>query len=430
MKDSIQSDDSLEVVRFDRFPTYEEFLHKVLLPNKPCLICPELIEHWPIAQWLQMAKDDNGVGPSETRSASENDNVLQPAFDLLRQEFGDHQVPVVITDSNQEGPRNRGYGDDDENSSTIRKEVTLSEAIDMMHSETRLRARGDGEYRLVYIKDWHLARQERLNGKMTSNKWYDTPPLFQDDWMNNDDDENLSGEIPDDFRFCYAGMSGTKTNLHKDVYGSYSWSTNLIGCKTWRIYDYKDAEFLLHYTESSLLSSSDDLKFQRLKSIEVVQEQGWTIFVPSNSFHTVFNTADTISINQNWCNSICLKSIYTGLKVDMHKTEVALDDVKDMMRQGQTGAWEGEYWDTVQMVNKSNTGWNWSIFWKMVSNWLDKPSCGPHFHPSLETFIVPLIDGLISDFVRLPYYQWLDRELYSVVDHCRNRCRTVCNQSA
>ena len=38
---------------------------------------------------------------------------------------------------------------------------------------------------------------------------------------------------PDDFRFCYLGPAGTFTPLHRDVYGSYSWSANVVGRKMW-----------------------------------------------------------------------------------------------------------------------------------------------------------------------------------------------------
>jgi hypothetical protein len=37
--------------------------------------------------------------------------------------------------------------------------------------------------------------------------------------------------------------------------------------------------------------------------VDVIQEEGETIFVPSGWYHQVHNLCDTISINHNWCNT-------------------------------------------------------------------------------------------------------------------------------
>jgi hypothetical protein len=43
----------------------------------------------------------------------------------------------------------------------------------------------------------------------------------------------LSLDPRNDYRFTYMGPKGTFTPLHRDVYGSYSWSSNIIGRKRW-----------------------------------------------------------------------------------------------------------------------------------------------------------------------------------------------------
>jgi hypothetical protein len=43
----------------------------------------------------------------------------------------------------------------------------------------------------------------------------------------------LSLSPRNDYRFTYIGPRGTFTPLHRDVYGSYSWSSNIVGRKRW-----------------------------------------------------------------------------------------------------------------------------------------------------------------------------------------------------
>jgi hypothetical protein len=81
--------------------------------------------------------------------------------------------------------------------------------------------------------------------------------LFSDDWLNgyadalreqplsSDEDEEDDvgksmagggggGNAVSDYHFVYLGRRGTRTHLHADVLGSYSWSTNVCGTKKWR----------------------------------------------------------------------------------------------------------------------------------------------------------------------------------------------------
>ena len=48
--------------------------------------------------------------------------------------------------------------------------------------------------------------------------------------------------------------------------------------------------------------TSEDLEDKGIRSVEVIQERGEIIFVPSGWFHQVRNIEDTISINHNWFN--------------------------------------------------------------------------------------------------------------------------------
>lgn len=51
--------------------------------------------------------------------------------------------------------------------------------------------------------------------------------------------------------FSYVGVKGTYTPLHSDVFGSFSWSANVVGRKKWY--------FFPPGTEQSLRDSNGDL---------------------------------------------------------------------------------------------------------------------------------------------------------------------------
>lgn len=89
-----------------------------------------------------------------------------------------------------------------------------------------------------------------------------------------------------DFRFVYLGPKGTFTPLHRDVYGSYSWSANVVGRKMWW--------FFPPGTEAKL-RERNGLMFdvrgtdREALGIKIIQEEGEVIFVPSGWHHQVAN---------------------------------------------------------------------------------------------------------------------------------------------
>ena len=131
-------------------------------------------------------------------------------------------------------------------------EIALSEVI-----EGWLRPERDTvnkNHPLLYVKDWHLARWVSRNPPI--QRFYTTPPLFADDWLNY----HYCTFTYDDFRFVYVGIQGTSTPFHKDVYDSYSWSTNVAGRKLWTFW-------------------TPDDEARKQPGIELIQEAGETVFV-------------------------------------------------------------------------------------------------------------------------------------------------------
>lgn len=89
-----------------------------------------------------------------------------------------------------------------------------------------------------------------------------------------------------DFRFVYLGPGGTFTPLHRDVYGSYSWSANVVGRKVWWLFP-PGTETQLR-EGSGLMFDVRGTEKEQL-GVKIVQEEGEVIFVPSGWHHQVVN---------------------------------------------------------------------------------------------------------------------------------------------
>lgn len=433
-----------------------------LLPNRPCILPVELIRDWEARLWAtaRPARHTTRWSASPPLSC---EPVLHDGFHLLAEQYADHKVPVVITKLRMTKDTADEEGGD-EDSQTVRKEMPLLEAISLMEEALRANASRavDGDDRtLVYIKDWHLVRQERQlhgcqargsAGQTSSNGSlrlpYRTPDLFRDDWMNyatvDTDDVYVDAEIPDDFRFCYAGMAGTRTGLHCDVYKSYSWSTNLVGRKRWTLYSPELGPLLRRKMgRGERLTAEEEEELARKMHCEgqwhavVDQEPGETIFVPSGCFHEVHNLTDAISLNHNWCNSVNIPLMYESMKEGMEEVKKALSDVEEMLRDGGGGGeagepWQREFWRLVQLVSRSDAGWDWRQFWKMVAEWLSthvgkekersERVTPAALHPDLETFVLPRVRALVEDFAGVEEQAWLDGETLHAHEYCVRRC--------
>lgn len=188
----------------------------------------------------------------------------------------------------------------------------------------------------LYLKDWHLANLEPSYGA------YTTPQCLGEDWLNehwaegagrdqdatNDDDGDDSsggGGCGGDHRFVYVGPSGSQTALHADVLFSYSWSANVVGRKRWLLVPAEQRHLVsdeatrpLKPDLRELLTDGSDAADKgrpaggtdgrgsqkrrrggdgeggteghgvtKLTPIEIIQQAGDLIFVPSGWYHQV-----------------------------------------------------------------------------------------------------------------------------------------------
>ncbi|PCH37107.1 Clavaminate synthase-like protein [Wolfiporia cocos MD-104 SS10] len=317
-------------------PSYEGFYKSYLLPNRPVIIGPKLIASWPaVKHWVRC-------------SSPSTDGKIN--WDYLSQNYGDCDVTVADCGT-------REFSDQKRSTMHFRDVVALWTAV-------------AGEN--LYVKDWHLTRYLAASGS-NGESFYSTPDIFRDDWMN----AYYSACTEDDFRFVYVGAAGTFTPLHRDVYTSYSWSTNVCGRKRWWLFPPEQTRYLFrkggeaHAETAFDVRDVDEREFPDIKRatpIVVEQKDGETIFVPSGWYHQVENLTACISINHNWCNSVNLPSLYDSMCAKVTEVEHALEDVKELLSQNSAGSdgWMREWVQIVQDVVEKDAGWNWTTFWKMV----------------------------------------------------------------
>jgi hypothetical protein len=160
----------------DEPPTYTQFRALYLDPNIPVLIGPALTAHWRARQ--QWVCSDTG----------------KPDFERLRQQLCQTPVEVPVADC-----ATKEYTD--QKRSTIDLKDFLNEW------ETRSIA---GKPSRTYLKDFHFVRA------FPQYDAYETPRIFQDDWMN--EFWTRRTDLDDDYRFVYCGGDGTFTPFHADVY--------------------------------------------------------------------------------------------------------------------------------------------------------------------------------------------------------------------
>lgn len=330
--------------------SYGEFRTRHLVTNQPVIVGEELIETWSCLQHWRVANSapaskavaSNGL-PEENTSFS---TCSMPNLAYMRIKYGENTVPV-----DEDG---------------CRSQKALREVIDIWEQEYQ--SVHETNVAKMYVKDWHLALQ--LGTSSEEEPFYTTPGIFADDWMNN----YYRKYTNDDFRFVYMGPAGTFTRLHRDVYTSYSWSTNVVGRKRWWLFPPTVTSYITRPNGETI---ADDLSAEAsfdLQGIDaaiwpnwhiakdamyvVEQEEGETIFVPSGWYHQVLNLTFCISINHNWCNSHNLTSMYYSMVDAVNRVERSIDDVKGLLQKRlPADEWEAEWRRVVQELLKQDAGW-------------------------------------------------------------------------
>ncbi|OWR50622.1 JmjC domain-containing protein 4 [Danaus plexippus plexippus] len=206
--------------------------------------------------------------------------------------------------------------------------------------------RNPSKEKLLYLKDWHLKRLK------SGEHFYEVPHIFASDWLN----EFAIDHEDDDFMFVYIGAQNTWTPLHADVYSSYSWSVNVIGRKKWVLFPPGEEEKLKDSLGNlPLLFNAHE--FNNVRYIEVTQERGDAIFVPSGWHHQVCNELETISINHNFVNACNIHFVWEALQRNLISVENEIKEFRETP----------EFTSQCQLILKSLFGMDFESFINFIT---------------------------------------------------------------
>ncbi|KAM6338815.1 2-oxoglutarate and iron-dependent oxygenase JMJD4 isoform 2-T2 [Podargus strigoides] len=223
----------------------------------------------------------------------------KPNFDHLLQKFGEAVVPVANCDVK-------------EYNSNPKEQLPFKEYIKYWKEYIK------NDYRssrgCLYLKDWHLSR----------------------------------------------------TPFHADVFRSYSWSANICGRKKWLLYPAGQEEYLKDHhgnlpfdvTAPTLQDRSVYPRYnQSQPPVEIVQEAGEIVFIPSGWHHQVYNLEDTISINHNWVNGCNVAIMWCFLQDELAAVQREINEWKDPI----------DDWNLqCQLIMKSCTGIDYKEFYNFL----------------------------------------------------------------
>uniref|UniRef100_A0A2P2ICK6 2-oxoglutarate and iron-dependent oxygenase JMJD4 n=2 Tax=Hirondellea gigas TaxID=1518452 RepID=A0A2P2ICK6_9CRUS len=315
--------------KIEQFPritsdvSYNVFFREFMEANIPCIISKSLTQDWTAKKdWVS----ENGT----------------PNVEHFATHYGSYEVPVA----------NCGQKHFD---SQQKKTLILQDYINYWKHERNTDTEADSK--CLYLKDWHFVKA------FPEQKVYTTPQFFASDWLN----EFWEGrkDASDDYRFVYLGPRGSWTPFHCDVFQSYSWSSNICGRKKWVFYPpgeelkLKDKFGTLVYDVYST-ELKDTAQYPRAgesaAGIEVMQEPGETLFVPSGWHHQVTNLEDTLSINHNWINATNIDRVWCALQDALLEVEKSISDCIGMDKWG----------EQCQLLLKATHGMDLMEYYKLI----------------------------------------------------------------
>ena len=236
-------------------------------------------------------------------------------------EFASRNLPVIVTDATQLWRSSREWADPTTGAPDVCKlgalfghhavtvhtadgqcsEMSVKEYASLWNEAAASTSEGGNGSAFPYLKDWHLAALE------PDYAAYEVPSYLGEDWLNEHWTARAAAgsaaatATGGDHRFVYVGPAGSRTRLHADVLFSYSWSANVVGRKRWRLVP---SELRHSCSDGATRPLASDLSaLPEVAPIEIVQNAGELLFVPSGWYHEVENLEDTISINHNWLNA-------------------------------------------------------------------------------------------------------------------------------
>ncbi|KNC29011.1 putative JmjC domain-containing protein 4 [Lucilia cuprina] len=302
--------------------SYNYFYWQYMERNYP-VILKDVSTQWECRlNWLKAQTQDLTLtekNDNKFEKPKVNSNIIN--YDYLREKIGNCQVPVA--NCNREYFNSHAkcemlfydflhYWQEKQNDL-----LATTTTTNLSNNDNKTTTTGD----LLYLKDWHLKAQN------AAYDFYKVPKYFASDWLN----EHLIATKSDDYRFVYMGPKDTWTPFHSDVFGSFSWSTNIMGIKKWLLLPPgEELKLSDHLGNLPFCINEEMLEKKYVKYFIIMQMENESIFVPSGWHHQVWNITDTISVNHNWFNACNLQRIWYNLNNQMEKVVKEIDDCRQM----------------------------------------------------------------------------------------------------
>lgn len=212
-----------------------------------------------------------------------------------------------------------------------------------------------------------------------------------------------------------------RSPFHADIFRSFSWSVNICGRKKWFFFPPGQEEALrdghggLPYdvTSPGILNSCPCPL-----PLEVTQEAGEMVFVPSGWHHQVHNLEDTISINHNWVNGCNLTNMWQFLQQELCAVQQEVGQWRDTMP---------DWHHHCQVIMRSCSGINFGEFYHFLKVIAERrllilaKGRGPEVEggedsgpgPQQAAFDVSRIAEVLASVVAHPDFQKVDTCVFS-----------------
>ncbi|XP_066208887.1 2-oxoglutarate and iron-dependent oxygenase JMJD4 isoform X3 [Saccopteryx leptura] len=219
-----------------------------------------------------------------------------------------------------------------------------------------------------------------------------------------------------------------RSPFHADIFRSFSWSVNICGRKKWLLFPPGQEEALrdchggLPYdvTAPEFWDSHQHPMLEHCNPpLEVTQEAGEMLFVPSGWHHQVHNLEDTISINHNWVNGCNLANMWHFLQQELCAVQQEVSEWRDTMP---------DWHSHCQVIMKSCSGINFEEFYcflkiiaerrlllakKIGSSELECGE-GSGLGPQQVIFDIGRIAEVLASVVVNPDFQRVDTSIFSL----------------
>lgn len=196
----------------------------------------------------------------------------------LRDEYGDVEVPI------------RDYLPDSEPGHYVKRHMPLREFLNYWEA---LPQEGPSQDKNLYLAEWNFSQQ-----CPSLLEDFDTPPHFQDDWID---------KLPRNLQFgrlwIFIGHPRVETSVHVDTFCTSAWLTMIQGSKLVRMVS-PDSGFTMK--KGADLFSAEAERTCKERGITLHEAkicEGETLFIPGRWYHQVRNVSKNIMVTKNFADA-------------------------------------------------------------------------------------------------------------------------------